>query len=92
MQAGEAAFTNVLKLRVVDFAPSVDPAMVLATGATDLRRFFQGDELAGILQAYMAGLRVAFAIAIALGGCATIIAFFLPWKSIRPPKKELGGA
>jgi hypothetical protein len=65
------------------YAPDVSPALVVATGATDLRKVFTAAQLPGILQAYMDGLKVAFILAIALGGFCCIISFFPKWKSLK---------
>ena len=92
VQAGQSAFTNTLQQRLPEFAPGVDPAVVLATGASELAHVFQGDALLGVLRSYMAGLRVAYAVSIALSGAAVITSLFLRWKSIKPPKQAAGAA
>ena len=92
VQAGQAAFTNTMQKRLPEFAPNVNPMEVLATGASELQHVFHGADLLGVLQAYMAGLRVAYAISIALACAAAITALFLRWKSIRPPKEGAAAA
>ena len=92
VQAGQAAFSNELLKSVPTFAPNVSPALVLSTGASDLREVFNAQDLPGILQAYMAGLRDAYAISIALAGVAFIFAFFFEWKSIKAPKAPAASA
>ena len=92
VQAGQSAFTNTLGQRLPEFAPNVSPEQVLATGASEISQVFQGADLDGILRSYMAGLRVSYAIAIALSCAAAVTALFLRWKSIRPPKPGAVGA
>jgi hypothetical protein len=49
-------------------APTVDPALVLATGATEIRTTFSGAELHGVLESYLDGLYTVFILAIAIAG------------------------
>lgn len=51
-------------------APDVDPTVVAATGATQIRGVFPSDQIPGILIAYMDGIRVPFAIATGAAGIA----------------------
>ena len=90
VQAGQAAFSNKLVNSVSTFAPGVSPALVIGTGASDLRKVFSPEQLPGILQAYMAGLRDAYAICIALAGVAFVVAFFVEWKSIKGKAPSTG--
>jgi hypothetical protein len=72
-------------------APNVDPAVVLVTGATELKTLFSGDDLAGILDAYMEGLRVPFIMCIAAACVALVIAFTPRWENLKG-KVDLGAA
>ena len=81
-----------MKQRLPEFAPNVNPMRVLATGASEISQVFHGADLDGVLRSYMAGLRVAYAIAIALSCAAAVTSLFLRWKSIKPPKEAAGSA
>ncbi|KAJ9626359.1 hypothetical protein H2203_003991 [Taxawa tesnikishii (nom. ined.)] len=70
----QALFTNRLLKTVAANTPGVSPAEVVMTGATELRKVFSAEQLPGILKSYMAGLRDAYALSIALGGVAAVIA------------------
>ncbi len=63
-------------------APSVNPALVVAAGATELRNIFSVDELDGILVAYMAGIKVAFAVTIGAVGISFPLSLLSKWKRI----------
>lgn len=66
--------------------------MIIATGATQIRHVFP-DSVDGILKAYMAGIRVTFAIAIASVGLAFVVSLFSSWKRLNPEAlKAAGGA
>lgn len=83
ISASQAGFNNMLLSELPKRAPTVNPALVLATGATDLRRVFSAEELPGILDAYMEAIRVPFAIAIA-SCCLTVVLIVVPkWKTIK---------
>jgi hypothetical protein len=75
MQSGAAAaFTNRLLIRLPNTVPDVDPAVVIGTGATELRIF--GTSLHSVRIAYMDGIKVAFALGCASMGVAFILALF----------------
>jgi MFS transporter, DHA2 family, glioxin efflux transporter len=83
ISAAQAGFVNRLLARVVITAPTVDAARVIATGATDLKNVFNPEEFQGIIIAYLAGLKVAFAIAIATAGVAFLLAFTPRWENLK---------
>lgn len=64
--------------------PGVSPALVIATGATELRAVFSAEQLPGIVLAYMDGLKLTFALAVALAGVTLPIALFAKWQSVKP--------
>jgi MFS transporter, DHA2 family, glioxin efflux transporter len=82
VSAGQTAFANKLVALIPKDAPGVSPHLVVATGATELRKVFSEDQLAGVLKAYMDGLKVTFALSIALAGITVPIALFAPWKKL----------
>ncbi|KIX09628.1 uncharacterized protein Z518_00709 [Rhinocladiella mackenziei CBS 650.93] len=93
ISAAQAGFANKMLEELPKRAPNVNPALVIATGATDLRKVFNAEQIPGILSAYMEGLRVPFAIAIACA-CVTFLISFAPrWESIKGKVKlDAGGA
>ncbi|KAL1889238.1 hypothetical protein Sste5346_008992 [Sporothrix stenoceras] len=93
LSAAQSAFVNHMVLELPKYAPSVNPLVVIATGATELWTTFPEDVLPGVLKAYMSGLKVAFAIAIAGVGSAFAVSLFSSWKRINPEAlKNAGGA
>ncbi|RDW81985.1 hypothetical protein BP6252_03097 [Coleophoma cylindrospora] len=85
VSAGQVAFTNVLLKRLMVTAPSISPAAVTATGVTELRNTFPADTIPGIIAAYMDGLKVSYAIAIASVGISIFVALGSkwPWKNLK---------
>jgi MFS transporter, DHA2 family, glioxin efflux transporter len=60
----------------------VDPLIVLSTGATDLRKVFTGNELEGVLEAYITGIRAAFALGLAGAAASAAVSFLSPMKKL----------
>ncbi|KAL8740924.1 MAG: hypothetical protein Q9190_006419 [Brigantiaea leucoxantha] len=91
--AAQSAFVNVLMKTLPRTAPTVNPATVVLTGATDLRKVFPSEVLQGILEAYMRGLKISFAIGIASAGMAfVIITLFGKWDRLNTAHIASGGA
>ncbi len=83
ISAAQAGFSNKLIQRLPITAPGIDPGFIVATGATELRKVFNAEQLPGILQAYMDGIRVPFALSIACC-CLTCVLIAIPrWESIK---------
>jgi len=82
VSAAQAGFANKLVSSLPSVAPNVDPARVLATGATELRNVFTSEEVAGILIAYIDGLRVPFAIVIACASVTCLLSLTPRWEKI----------
>lgn len=92
ISAAQAAFTNTLLGRVTTSAPTADPMLVIATGASELREVFNEEQIGGVVTAYMAGLKVSFAIAIATAGCCFLLAFAPKWDNLKGKVKPGAGA
>ncbi|KAF2149849.1 putative MFS transporter [Myriangium duriaei CBS 260.36] len=75
VSVAQSLFTNRIVSYTAQNIPTLSPQTVVQTGATDLRKAFSGAELAGVLRAYMAGLKDAYTLIIPLTGIATLIAF-----------------
>ncbi|KAF2435063.1 major facilitator superfamily transporter [Tothia fuscella] len=74
VSVGNSLFTNKLISTVPKLVAGVDPQLVVATGATELRKVFSADQVPRLVRSYMSGLKDAYALGIALGGLATIVA------------------
>jgi hypothetical protein len=85
LSAAQAAFNNRMLSTLASTAPGVDPATVLVTGATQIRSVFTSSQVPGIVAAYMAGLKLVFAITIATFGCAFLTGLWASWKRIHAP-------
>lgn len=63
-------------------APHVSQSQLIRTGATDIRHVFDATEIPFVIQAYMDGLKVAFALVIASAGIALIVSLGSKWKRL----------
>ncbi|KAK4691717.1 MFS transporter, DHA2 family, glioxin efflux transporter, partial [Lecanoromycetidae sp. Uapishka_2] len=82
VSAGQAAFLNRLLATLPKTAPGVDPHLVTLTGASELRGVFPPHVLPGVLQAYMVGIKAAFAVSVAFSGVAFVSTLTIPTKKL----------
>jgi hypothetical protein len=74
--------------------PEIDPGMVLATGATQIRQAFPASQVPAILGAYVVGLKAVFAVMIAAYGVSTLVSVSGSWERLNEEKLKTaaGGA
>lgn len=88
--AAEAAYTNTLLRRLPFTAPGVDAGTVLTMGTTQIRSSFPPEQVPGIIQAEMDGVHVAFALAIACAGVATLTTLAAPRTNLKGKMNSVG--
>ena len=91
VSAAQSAFVNSMMQWLAISAPSVNPLVVLGTGATQLRAVFPPDVVPGILVAYMAGIKAALALALAAVGLSSVVTLFSNFKRMNVETLKLGG-
>lgn len=72
-------------------APNVDPAQVIAAGATGFRGLVSVEDIPGILLSYSNSIDRVFYIAAALGVVAFVTSNFLGWIDLRSKKPVAAG-
>lgn len=72
ISVAQSLSTNMLLQGLRRDVHSISPAMVVAAGATELRNMVSDAELRKAIEAYMGGLRAAFALGIALSIAALL--------------------
>ena len=70
-------FSNTLVKQLPLLAPDVNPAIIIAAGASHVREVTPIDQLDGVLQAYNMAVTRAFILPIAAGGLAFIASLFV---------------
>ena len=86
VSAAQSIFGNILLRRVRETAPGVSPTLVLTTGASELRSVLTADQLPGVLEAYVDGLKGVFALATAMLALSAVIAVLPKWEPLRSPQ------
>lgn len=66
--------------------PTVDPHAVIQAGATEIRSSFAANDVPGIVEAYLKGLRAVYILVIALTGAGTLAAATNRWEKLRVDK------
>jgi hypothetical protein len=92
LSSAQAAFANRLLHVVTAAIPDLEPAALLATGATQIRTVFPPEVLPTVLLGYMAGIKVAFGILIGASGLSLLFLPFGDWKRLDPKALEGLGA
>ncbi|KAL2141918.1 hypothetical protein VTI28DRAFT_1803 [Corynascus sepedonium] len=92
LSGAQAGFVNRAISTLAISAPSVDPEVLIATGAAELRQVFSPDQMPGILMAYMAGIKAAFAVAIGMAGFSFLLSLLCPWKKVHVRGMDIGMA
>lgn len=82
LSSAQAGFINRLLSVTSTVVPGVDPAAILATGATQIRVLFPADQVPGIIMGYMAGIQLVFALVTGTTGIAVIVSLFGDWKRL----------
>ena len=89
VSVGQSVFTNDL-VKGLKKVAGISPAVVINTGATDLRHVVDPSSLDGVLSAYNGALTTTFTVAVAMSCFSVIGALCIEWKNIKPPKKQAG--
>jgi hypothetical protein len=89
---GQSVFQNGLIDGISTYAPGVNPAAIVGAGATEMRHILsqlgQLDQLQGVIEAYMSGLRGTYRVSMALMVVAFVVSLFLEWKSVKKAVSE----
>ncbi len=85
----ENVFTNKLVEYIMAYVPGLNPAIVLATGATSIQSTISPDQLPGVTLAYSDALTKTFLASAALAAISVIGSVFIEWKSVKGKKVEM---
>jgi MFS family permease len=87
ISVGQNILTSNLVRGITQIVEGVDPAMIVNTGATELRHLVPADQLPAVLEVYNHALRQVFLISAGLSAAAIVGALGLEWKSVKKDKK-----
>lgn len=92
ISVGQNVFTNKLLSNLKAAIPDLDPAIVLATGATDLKNVIAANYLPRVLIAYNNAVVQCFYVGVAMACMSAFGAVFIEWKSVKGKKIDMGAA
>ncbi|CAK7237930.1 hypothetical protein SBRCBS47491_010210 [Sporothrix bragantina] len=85
-------FTNKLSENIHSLVPNLDPATVLAAGATGYQKVVSAADLPGVTLAYSEALTQTFVVSTALAAMTIIGSAAIEWKSVKGKNVEIGMA
>ncbi|KAF2834088.1 MFS general substrate transporter [Patellaria atrata CBS 101060] len=92
ISVGQNVFQNQLAKNLLKEAiPGFDPALVLQTGATELKDAIASEFLPFALKAYNDALTQTWYVSVAMSAISIIGASVVEWKSVKGKKIEMGG-
>ena len=89
VSVGETVLETQLVTALALNAPSIDPADVLAAGATGLESAFPADLLPAIILSYNEALTKVFVVCAAMAAYTIIGGLFVEWKSVKGKNIEM---
>ncbi|RMZ83967.1 hypothetical protein DV737_g1334, partial [Chaetothyriales sp. CBS 132003] len=84
-------FSNTLIKQIPLHTQGVNPATIIAAGATHIRDVTPPSQLPGVLIAYNIAVTDTFVLSIACAGIATCLSALFEWKTVKGKKLEMGG-
>ncbi|KAI5245032.1 MFS transporter [Aureobasidium subglaciale] len=92
ISVGQNVFTNKLVSGLKAAVPDLDPAIVLQTGATELKSAIGEQYRDGVLRAYNDALANSYYVAAALATLSIVGSLAVEWKSVKGKKIEMTAA
>ncbi len=83
VSAAQSIFNNQLISNLAKLAPEISPGQIFQAGSTGIPENFAKEQVLGVLLSYMAGLKAAWAMGIALAGVTLAVSFLPEWRSIK---------
>ncbi|KAI4726644.1 MFS transporter [Aureobasidium sp. EXF-10728] len=92
ISVGQNVFTNKLVSGLKAAVPDLNPAIVLQTGATELKNAIDEKYRTGVLEAYNDALTNSYYVAVALATLSIVGSLAVEWKSVKGKKIEVMAA
>lgn len=92
VSVGQAVFQSSLSGVLRERTDNLDPDIIIAAGATELRSVLDRlgliDELPTVIEAYLRGVQDVFRVSLALSLVAFFASLFLEWRSVKRPQAK----
>lgn len=82
-------FSNTLIQEIPKYTTGIDPAKIIAAGATHIREVTPKSQLAGVLTAYNIAVTRSFIVPVACAALAFLCSLLFEWKSVKGKKLEM---
>ncbi|KAK3196968.1 hypothetical protein GRF29_1536g165079 [Pseudopithomyces chartarum] len=92
ISVGQNVFTNSLLTNLKAVVPDLNPAIVLAVGATEIKNQIEERFIDGVLVAYNSALTQTFYVSVATASMSIFGAAFVQWKSMKGKEIVMGAA
>jgi len=92
VSVGQNIFSNKLVEGLKQYAPGIDPNIVLSTGATSIQQTIDKADLHGVTLAYNNALTQTFLVAAVMAALTIIGSATIEWKSVKGKKVEVAAA
>lgn len=89
ISVAQNVFTNRLLTNLKQVVPDLDPALVLATGATSLKTAIPSQFYAGVQVAYNTAVVSTFYVAVAMAAFSIFGSALFEWRSVKGKKIEM---
>lgn len=87
ISVGQNVLASNLVKGITKLVSDVDPAMIVNTGATDLRELVSAEQLPAVLEAYNESLHHVFLVAAGVAAVSILGSSTLEWKSVKKNEK-----
>ena len=84
----QTIFQNKLIAKTAEYAPRIDPSVILAMGATNIHTEIPAEDLQGVILAYDKALTQVFIVAVATAALSIIGSAAMEWRSVKKSKKS----
>jgi hypothetical protein len=83
----QSVFQNKLIAKVDEYAPNIDPAAILAMGATSIHNQIPTRDLPGVILAYDKAITQVFLVSVSTAALTIIGSVAMEWRSVKKAKK-----
>ncbi|KAI0853534.1 MFS general substrate transporter [Daldinia vernicosa] len=84
----KTVFTSSIGTALQEFAPDVDPSLLINTGATEITKVIPPSQVNGALLAYNQAITYIFYLQLAAASCAFLTGWGMGWKNLKEVKQE----
>lgn len=89
---GQTVFTNKLTSELAAKLPTIDPTLILSSGATNLKNVLDPSQLGTAIAAYSTALTTTFYVSVGMAVATLAGSATVEWKSVKGKQIDMGAA